>query len=102
MGKLTLEFALDEEIVHLDSGTLYVSLGNGVNLKTSVPAWVERVRDTTLTLTLEVDGEPPYAEPGQTPIERVHETPVDRGLEVGQDGGSGPTSNEVQTKDTGL
>jgi hypothetical protein len=58
MGKLILEFQLGDEVLKLDNGTVFVELGNGVGLKTTVPAWVEGIRHAHLTLTLDVDGEP--------------------------------------------
>jgi hypothetical protein len=69
MGQITLEFAFPGETIKLDNGTLYVELGEGVSLKTHLPPWILAVNgNAQLLLILNVDGEPPNAEPGPAPV----------------------------------
>lgn len=69
MSDLILEFPLPEGSVILDNGgKLSVSLGNGVRLTSTVPAWVEYVHRAKLQLIMDVDGSP-HANPGSTPIQ---------------------------------
>lgn len=70
MGQLILEFPLDWDLITLDpDGKLRVGLGNGVILKASAPDWVERIKRAKLALIMEVEGSPPSADPGKTPVQ---------------------------------
>jgi hypothetical protein len=95
MSKLILEFPLPLGAVAFTEDSIVVDLGNGVRLRSSIPEWVKAVRGAKLILEMDIEGSPPNANPGETPIERIHETPTDGGLKVRQNGKPGTPNEEV-------
>lgn len=87
--KLTIEFELSEDAAVIDGDTLSVDLGSGVFLRTHAPKGLERVNSVVLQIVMDVEGKFSYDQPSQAPVERVHETSVDGGLEERQDRGPG-------------
>ena len=93
------EFELSEDAAILADGTISVDLGSGVHFQAKAPKGLERINSIVLQLVMDVEGN--IAKSIETPIERVHQTPVDGRLEIGQDGGSSESGpGGVQTKDT--
>jgi hypothetical protein len=86
MSKLTIEFELSEDAAILIDGSISVDLGSGVHMIAKAPRGLERINSCVLQVVLDV--ERTIAQSEQTPIERVHKTSPDGGLEIGQDGGS--------------
>lgn len=69
MPKLQIEFDLpDNTVVMSDTGTLYISLANGVTMKTKAPKWVQSVKSAKLVLEMEVLGSPSDDNTRSTPV----------------------------------
>jgi len=98
MSTLTIQFELPEDAAHLDGRKLSVALGEGVSLVTNLPPGIERINSIVLQVVMQVEGA--FNDKlKQPPIERVHETPTNGGLEERQNGGPSELgSGGVQTE----
>src|SRR5215204_55993 len=85
MSRLTIEFELSEDAAVIQDGRIAVDLGNGVTLLTQAPKGLERINSVVLQVVMEVEGVLYVAE--QASVERTHETAVDGGQQIRENGG---------------